>query len=370
MVMKKSKKPKFGDIIEMPTIKGFAYALYTHDDLRKYYGEMIRVLPGFFSTRPESFDSLVQEGEQFTVFTGIPEACKFKMAEIVANVAIPEWAKARPKIRWEFEIPNDDGSIDFWYILDEHGLECTKVKELTPELLKLPVDGANCILYVIGKKVLGWTNGDDDTTFWKRKPFTQEMFDNIFWCIPKSLYPKDTAPRRSSRKGKPWYKQLSQSFQIFERDPISQADYPERSDFFAGSGMVPGLLEQYHSSNLLSSSDFSDCGEWFFYLKIDGKNGLTGSTFIDRSQIEDALDAALRKSKLGCVVGGGTGLRYAYIDFAILDIFAAFEIIRDLLRDGKIPKRSWILFFDTEKSKEWLGIWEDTPAPPGTKPAS
>ena len=366
--MKKSKKPKFGDIIEIPTIKGFAYALYTHDDLRKYYDEMIRVLPGFFSTRPECFDFLVQEGEQFTTFTSIRLGLRYNQAEIVGNVAIPEWAKARPRFK-AGSFPMPDGSCDPWWILNEHGLNSTCVGKLTPEFQNLPLEQLDQISCVDKKKVLGWTNSEDNT-FWSRVPNTQERSDNIFWCIPKSLHPKDTAPRSSSRKGKPWYKQLSQSFQIFERDPISQADYPERSDFFAGSGMVPGLLEQYHSSNLLSSSDFSDCGEWFFYLKIDGKNGLTGSTFIDRSQIEDALDAALRKSKLGCVVGGGTGLRYAYIDFAILDIFAAFEIIRDLLRDGKIPKRSWILFFDTEKSKEWLGIWEDTPAPPGTKPAS
>lgn len=361
----------------MPTIKGFAYALYTHDDLRKYYGEMIRILPGFFSTRPECFDSLVQEGEQFTAFTSISKGCRAKWAEIVGNVAIPEWAKARPRFRGGW-FPNRDGSMDQWFILDEHGLESTPVKKLTPELQKLPLNGNHDILCVIQKKVLGWTNGDDDTTFWKRIPYTGTTLENPFWCIPKSLYPNDTAPRSSSRKGKPplrkvkpWCKRdLSLSFRIFERDPIPQEDYPGRSDFIAGSSMVPGLLEQYHSSNLLSSSDFSDCGEWFFYLKIDGKNGLTGSTFIDRSQIEDALDAALRKAKLGCVVGGGTGLRYAYIDFAVMDIFSAFEIIRDLLLDGKIPKRSWILFFDTEKAEKWMGIWEDTPAPPGTKPAS
>jgi hypothetical protein len=31
---------------------------------------------------------------------------------------------------------------------------------------------------------------------------------------------------------------------------------------------------------------------------------------------------------------------------------------------GKIPTRSWILFLDPDKAEQWIGVWEDTPAPP------
>jgi len=34
------------------------------------------------------------------------------------------------------------------------------------------------------------------------------------------------------------------------------------------------------------------------------------------------------------------------------------------LRDGKIPRRTWILYFDTSLEDEWEGIWDDTPPPP------
>ena len=186
MAMKKSKKPKFGDIIEIPTIKGFAYALYTHDDLRKYYDEMIRVLPGFFSTRPECFDFLVQEGEQFTTFTSIRLGLRYNQAEIVGNVAIPEWAKARPRFK-AGSFPMPDGSCDPWWILNEHGLNSTCVGKLTPEFQNLPLEQLDPISCVAKKKVLGWTNSDDNT-FWSRVPNTQERSDNIFWCIPKSLH--------------------------------------------------------------------------------------------------------------------------------------------------------------------------------------
>lgn len=34
--------------------------------------------------------------------------------------------------------------------------------------------------------------------------------------------------------------------------------------------------------------------------------------------MEDALDAVLREQQLGCVIGTGIGLRYSYIDFALV----------------------------------------------------
>jgi hypothetical protein len=47
----------------------------------------------------------------------------------------------------------------------------------------------------------------------------------------------------------------------------------------------------------------------------------------------------------------GAGLRYAYIDFAILDIFTAFEIICDLLRDEKSPSASGYCFLTPKRLK-------------------
>ncbi len=38
--------------------------------------------------------------------------------------------------------------------------------------------------------------------------------------------------------------------------------------------------------------------------------------------------------------------------------------VRALMREGGIPRRWWLLFFDAQWRDEWLGIHDDTPAPP------
>jgi hypothetical protein len=87
-------------------------------------------------------------------------------------------------------------------------------------------------------------------------------------------------------------------------------------------------------------------------------------SFKDKSEIEDALDAILMSNRLGCVIGGGTGRRYSYIDLALIDLKQGIDAIRRVLVEGKIPKRSWIQFFDSTLAQEWVGIYDDSPPPP------
>jgi hypothetical protein len=42
----------------------------------------------------------------------------------------------------------------------------------------------------------------------------------------------------------------------------------------------------------------------------------------------------------------------------------AIPVIRDVLRAGRVPKRSWLQFFDDDLAEEWIGVWDDSPAPP------
>lgn len=163
----------------------------------------------------------------------------------------------------------------------------------------------------------------------------------------------------------PWHmRSEDQPHQMFRLHPIEQADYPGRSDLFVGYTALPALWERFHSSEPVHSTDFSTCGETFCYLKIDGINGLEGSAFEDKSQIECTLDEALRSFKVGCVLGGGTGLRYSYVDFAVTDVSMACDIICKVLRAGRIPNKTWILFFDSDKRDQCIGVWADTPSRP------
>jgi hypothetical protein len=170
----------------------------------------------------------------------------------------------------------------------------------------------------------------------------------------------------NQERNHPWHTRAKddQRHQMFQMQPVEQEDYPGRSDLFVGYTALPDLWERFHATEVVKSNDFSTCGEAFCYLKIDGINGLEGSVFEDKSQIEDALDEALRHFKVGCVIGSGTGLRYSYVDFAVTDFSMASGIIRKVLCAGKISKRSWMLFFDSDKAEQWIGVWEDSPAPP------
>lgn len=168
-----------------------------------------------------------------------------------------------------------------------------------------------------------------------------------------------------SETEKPWHNRSNEQLrQLFQMEPAAQVDYPDRSDIFVGTTVLPELWERHYSSEAVYSSDFSKCGESFCYLKIDGIDGLEGSVFVDKSQIEDTLDEALRHLGVGCVIGSSTGLRYSYVDFAVTDVVTAINVVRKVLRAGNIPKRSWIIFFDTDKSNLTTGVWDDSPLPP------
>ena len=83
-------------------------------------------------------------------------------------------------------------------------------------------------------------------------------------------------------------------------------------------------------------------------MKIDGSCRVEGTSFPDKSAIEDALDQALIPARLGCVIGERTGGRYSYIDLAPYESRYAIKTVQQVLRAGKITRSSWIQFFDAD----------------------
>lgn len=154
---------------------------------------------------------------------------------------------------------------------------------------------------------------------------------------------------------------------VFELKPIEMDDYPGWSDLLVASSGAKHLWLAQHSVRPFYSCRFSNHNEQFCYLKIDGTSNLKEEIFEDRMSIEDALDDCLIPNKIGCVIGGGTGLMYSYIDLAIADMKRAIPIICDVLKKGKISKRTWLLFYDPDLADEWVGVYEDTPSPPLSK---
>lgn len=150
---------------------------------------------------------------------------------------------------------------------------------------------------------------------------------------------------------------------VYELEPEEAEDYSRATDMFVGTGTIDGFVEAVRAP-LFHSTMFSSCGETFCYLKLDGKGRSPEERLADKNEIDDALDEVLRGERCGCSVGGGTGLRYSYVDLALTDVAKAIDLIRPVLRRRNVPTRSWILFYDSDLADEWIGTYDRTPPPP------
>ena len=152
-------------------------------------------------------------------------------------------------------------------------------------------------------------------------------------------------------------------YAVWELHPTPAADYAARQDLLTATSSYVPMWQATHGRAFFSER-FSRAGEIFCYVKIDGAEGLDESGFGGRDEIEDALDEALKEARAGCVVGGGNGLRYSYIDLALTDANAGILAVRRRLRQGNIPRRTWVQFHDATLAAEWVGVYDETPAPP------
>jgi len=123
-----------GLVFEIATPEGLAYFQYVSRD--GDYGELIRVLPGVFRTRPEDPLSLALEEELYSVFFPVSAALRRGIVTKVGKGLIPggKWRRRsmrRPGAR------EKGGRILTWVIEEEGGERV--VNTLAPEQLKLPM---------------------------------------------------------------------------------------------------------------------------------------------------------------------------------------------------------------------------------------
>jgi hypothetical protein len=149
------KRPRIGDLIEISTPNGFAYAHFTHKHAR--YGALIRVVPGFYAARPSIFASLVQLRPQFMTFFPLGVACNRGIVSIVANETVPMHAAAFPTFR--SGTPGLDGRVETWWLWD--GTTEWRVGALTPAMRLLPIRGIWNDTLLIERISLGWRSEDD-----------------------------------------------------------------------------------------------------------------------------------------------------------------------------------------------------------------
>src|ERR1700746_286370 len=93
-------RPRIGDVIEIPTPKGLAYAQFTHKhDVPPHYGALLRVLPGLLPMRPSDFSELVGRPPIFVTFFPLGAACNRDIVHVVASEAIPPHSSSFPIFR-------------------------------------------------------------------------------------------------------------------------------------------------------------------------------------------------------------------------------------------------------------------------------
>ncbi len=112
------KRVKIGDIIEIPTSKGFSYAQYTHQHNRM--GGLIRILMGFFKEPPhlKTLEHIVKQPHRFSTFFPTKAAISKGIFKIVGNFHIPKFAKEFPIFKNTASLPNDNIENINWWLWD------------------------------------------------------------------------------------------------------------------------------------------------------------------------------------------------------------------------------------------------------------
>ena len=131
-----AKRVRIGDVVEIPTRRGLAYAQYTHRV--EQWGSLLRVLPSFCLSRPERFDQLVIQPQRFVTFFPLQAAVSRGIFEIVDNQPVPPEAQALPLFR-KAGFVDRQGKVHDWWLWN--GEREWRIGQLSAEQRRLPMLG-------------------------------------------------------------------------------------------------------------------------------------------------------------------------------------------------------------------------------------
>jgi hypothetical protein len=130
-----AKRIRVGDVVEVPTSNGLAYAQvsHIHNEKQSAHGPLLRILPGFSTKRPERFDELVAQESTVRMFCALSAAVRKGICEIVGNVPVPEKDREFPIFRATDDPAGISGNWSFW-----DGQKTWFVGKITAEQWKMP----------------------------------------------------------------------------------------------------------------------------------------------------------------------------------------------------------------------------------------
>ncbi|WP_226489101.1 hypothetical protein [Pseudomonas sp. B20] len=128
-----AKKVKLGDILQVLTSQGVAYAQVTHK--HPEFGFLIRVFPGFHKEQPKDFSKMLEKEPQFSAFFVVQSAVNQGLLSVVGNLPISENLQEFPTFR--SRNGGEGGSIWLW-----NGGEAVRLaREISSEELKYSTRG-------------------------------------------------------------------------------------------------------------------------------------------------------------------------------------------------------------------------------------
>ena len=221
----RTKKLKIGDITEIKTPVGLGYVQFTHDG--KNMGELVRVLPGLYATRPTDFGQLAAQRELYFIFYTLRYSLRGGQTEIVSNQSVPQWAKPIPLMRHPGGTSLSDLKTDRWRIVDALSpltiqfLQSNPVvRELSTEQKKLSIRQLWPHEIMVKEMARGWTperaevlDEQDRTEAEIRKSGREQQARDL--PAPKMVRHFLYFPTRSSaEKAARWFRNQGQRFAV------------------------------------------------------------------------------------------------------------------------------------------------------------
>jgi hypothetical protein len=151
---------KVGDVVEIPTPKGLAYAQYINKHQK--YGALIRVFSSLYDHRPDNVAAeALNRAVQFICFFPLQAAVSQGIATVVGNVQVPKDASDFPTFRAGVIDPAT-GKVRVWWLWN--GEKEWRVGALTPEQRSLPIRGVWNDTILVERITSGWRPENDPTT--------------------------------------------------------------------------------------------------------------------------------------------------------------------------------------------------------------
>jgi hypothetical protein len=149
--------PRTGDVIEIATSGGYAYALYSHRNSE--YGCLLRVWNDRHAQPLRDFGFMSVAAPSFSTFYLLGPSVRHALTTIVGNIPVPASLSEFPLFRAGGIPDPQTGKVDNWWLWD--GEKEWRVGEITAEQRQLPIRGVVNHAALVGYIERAWTPPDD-----------------------------------------------------------------------------------------------------------------------------------------------------------------------------------------------------------------